>query len=627
MLTIGALINQRYRIDAMLEQTNVGALYRAWDTRSNRQVVIKENIDGSPAAYRQFEQESTSLLRLRHACLPRVIDSSFITGKGQYLVLEDVEGEEVLTILKRHGQLPEHLVLAWMDQLCDAVHYLHSQPVPIVHRDIRPGLIRITPEGQARLVSLGLTTLTDAYLQRTTGAQLTMPGYSPPEQYTAGPTDERSDVYALGASLYHLLTGQPPLDAPQRLSGVSLVSPRSLNPAISPEIERIILTAMELTPARRFQSVVALRAALRQASRSPAAGSEVPEPGGLSPRLTIGLALLAILAFGALLVVGLMALTRRPMPTNVPTPTSPPAVVLASPTPGATHTPSGTASAARLVEATPGPGEHTATLPVQTPAAVIAASATHTRVPSATPTPTMTRPQLSEPANRARLPAGRKVTLRWNWASDLDADQRYRATLRYPTGTIQEFTTVQTAYALPELSPGAYAWMVVVERKVTGGWAEVTRSTPGSFAVEAPPETAGEPTPTATLPVFPTPELVSPQEGVTAPRGMRTTFRWRWPGALPQDCTFEVVMWKEGSGQVPLAAQDAIETSLTMRATAGESYEVDIDVAGAAAVQQHGVGEYLWSVRVGCLRPNFQPVSAWPPGRRVMVNDPGQPGR
>ena len=496
-----------------------------------------------------------------------------------------------------------------------------------MHRDLRPGAIRITPEGQAKLISLGLTTVADPYLQRTTGAQLTMPGYSSPEQYTAGPSDERSDVYALGATLYHLLTGQPPPDATQRLSGVSLIAPRSLNPAIGPETERLILTALELTPGRRFQSVAALRAALRQAGASSDAGSRSPRPGGLSPRLTMGLAWLAILAFGALLVFSLMALARRSAPATVPTPPGLSAESAISPTLQVIGIPSGTAMGERVAEETPALSGGTATPLGQTPAAARAAPATQARAPSATPTPIVVRPRLSEPANRARLPAGSKVALHWEWAPGLAAEQRYRATLRYPSGAVQEFATAQTTYALPDLGPGTYAWMVIVERKVTAGWAEVARSAPANFTIEAPPETVEKPTPTVTLPALPTPELIWPEEGITALRGLPTTFRWRWPGLLPQDCIFEVVMWKEGPGAQPLAAQDAIETSLTMRTPSTKTYEVDIDVAGAAAVQQHGVGEYLWSVRVGCLRPTFQPVSAWPPGRRVMVNDPGQPAR
>ncbi len=258
--------NDRYRIEALLGQGGMGAVYRGMDLSLNIPVAIKENLDGSPDAQKQFGREANMLARLSHPNLPRVTDYFFVPGQGQYLVMDYVEGEDLQQMLNRLGALPEPQVLNWISQICDALAYLHSQPSPIIHRDIKPANIKIRPDGRAVLVDFGIAKVYDPYLATTIGAKAVTPGYSPPEQYgSSSITDARSDIYALGATLYHLLTGSLPPESLQRVVGGSPLSPpRELNQNISPMAEGAILKAIEVATERRFQSVNELRAALVQ---------------------------------------------------------------------------------------------------------------------------------------------------------------------------------------------------------------------------------------------------------------------------------------------------------------------------------------------------------------------------
>jgi serine/threonine-protein kinase len=213
----GQVLNNRYRIAKLLGQGGFGAVYRAWDLNLERACALKENLEISEEAQRQFKREALILSGLSHPNLPRVIDHFIIPGQGQYLVMDYVEGEDLQEMLESTGRpLPEAQALSWISQVCDALVYLHSQNPPVIHRDIKPANIKITPQGQAMLVDFGIAKMYDAHLQTTLGARAVTAGYSPPEQYGSGMTDPRSDIYALGATLYHLLTGQQPPESIQR---------------------------------------------------------------------------------------------------------------------------------------------------------------------------------------------------------------------------------------------------------------------------------------------------------------------------------------------------------------------------------------------------------------------------
>ena len=263
-LAIGTILEDRYRIDALLGSGGMGAVYRAWDQRLDRHVAIKENAMATPESARQFEREAKMLARLRHSNLPGVSDHFVAPNGAQYLVMDYVDGEDLGQMLQRLGPLDEARALAWIEQTCNALIYLHGQQPPIIHRDVKPGNIKITPEGQVFLVDFGIAKVGDAQAKTTMGALGVTPGFSPPEQYGQGGTDARSDVYALGATLYALLIGRSPPDSVQRaIQAAVLPPPRSLRPDVSPAVADALEAAMETNPSNRPQTVVAFQAILR----------------------------------------------------------------------------------------------------------------------------------------------------------------------------------------------------------------------------------------------------------------------------------------------------------------------------------------------------------------------------
>jgi serine/threonine protein kinase/roadblock/LC7 domain-containing protein len=262
-LSVGQLIhNDRYRIVGLLGQGGMGAVYRAWHMSLGIPVAIKENLEASPESQKQFVREAQILAKITHPNLPRVIDYFFLPGQGQYLVMDFVEGEDLEQMVERLGPVPEAQALTWMAQICDALGYLHNQPSPVIHRDIKPANIKINPQGKAMLVDFGLAKMYSPNMATTLGAKGVTPGFSPPEQYSGG-TDIRSDIYALGATIYFLLTGQAPAESVLRLAEVkTLTLPRKINPHISPSVEQAVLRALELDMPRRFQQAKELREAL-----------------------------------------------------------------------------------------------------------------------------------------------------------------------------------------------------------------------------------------------------------------------------------------------------------------------------------------------------------------------------
>lgn len=389
-LSPGQMLQNRYRILSLLGQGGMGAVYRAWDNRLQVHVAVKEmtpqpGIDPQVLARlrAQFHQEATVLARLSHPNLVRVMDF-FEEGGNAYLVMEFVEGQSLADLIASRGPLPEMQVLTWAGQLLDALAYCHSRG--IIHRDLKPQNVIIRSDGRAVLVDFGLVKLWNPQDPRTQTVIRSMgtPGYAPPEQYgVAGHTDPRSDLYSLGATLYHALTGQAPPSATDRIvNPASLAPPRSLTPGISPNTEAAILRAMALQPDARFGSAAEIRATLmggvpspppspvqpapqpaaeRVPPVSPPAPSSRPLPwfwigAGIGTLILMGLCCLALVLGN---VVNLRALpfvasptptatstltptpsplpTPTPLPTVPPVPTQPPTATLPRrPTPTAT---------------------------------------------------------------------------------------------------------------------------------------------------------------------------------------------------------------------------------------------------------------------------------------------------
>lgn len=284
-LDAGQLLQDRYRIVTLLGEGGMGAVYRAWDTRLNVAVALKEmrpqpGLDPATLAglREQFRQEATILARLSHPNLVRVTDF-FEEGSNSYLVMDFVLGESLADKLTREGPQSEAQVIEWGRQLLDALAYCHAEG--IIHRDIKPQNVIIHPNGKAMLVDFGLVKLWNPNDPRTQTIMRGMgtPEYAPPEQYDtqSSHTDARSDLYSLGATLYHALTGQAPPTATQRMAMPgAFKSPRTLNARISPALEAVISQAMELQLDRRFPSAAAMLDALVSQRPAPAMPSPIP---------------------------------------------------------------------------------------------------------------------------------------------------------------------------------------------------------------------------------------------------------------------------------------------------------------------------------------------------------------
>ncbi len=277
-LATGFLLNRRYRIIEVIAHGGMGAIYHATDESLGVEVAVKENLFSSEEHSRQFHREATILAGLRHAHLPRVTDHFDLGSQGQYLVMDYIPGEDLRGRITRAGRVPEAEVLRIGIAIADAVAYLHHREPPILHRDIKPGNIKITPTGQIYLVDFGLAKLAQAGQQTTIGAQSLTPGYAPPEQYGQG-TDQRSDIYALAATLYAALTGSVPEDGLSRAMNAAVLTPvRTRNPAVSEEIAAAIERGMAVDPRHRPQTADQFRQALQAAAHPSAAGADARPP-------------------------------------------------------------------------------------------------------------------------------------------------------------------------------------------------------------------------------------------------------------------------------------------------------------------------------------------------------------
>jgi serine/threonine protein kinase len=262
----GSLLNNRYQITEILGQGGMAAVYRAIDENLSVEVAVKENLFTTEEYARQFRLEATILAGLRQPNLPRVSDHFVIEPQGQYLVMDYIEGEDLRQRLDRLGPLPEQEVIIIGVAICDAMAYMHSRKPMILHRDIKPGNVRITPSGHIYLVDFGLAKLVQGKETTNTGARAMTPGYSPPEQYGSARTDPRSDIYSLGATLYTGLTDVLPEDGLDRVMGrLDLTSIQKHNPKVSDHVITIIEKCLVVLPEERYQTAEELRFALMEA--------------------------------------------------------------------------------------------------------------------------------------------------------------------------------------------------------------------------------------------------------------------------------------------------------------------------------------------------------------------------
>ncbi|MEE8389512.1 MAG: protein kinase, partial [Anaerolineae bacterium] len=431
----------RYRIVSTLGQGGMGAVYKAWDIRLDVHLALKEMIPQPgldqqtlDQLRRQFQREAQILARLSHSNLVRVTD--FFEEDGNvYLVMDFVEGESLSERIAREGALPESLVLEWSYQLLDALDYCHAQG--ILHRDIKPQNIIIRFDGRAVLVDFGLVKLWNPNDPHTRTAMRGMgtPEYAPPEQYDAqsGHTDPRSDIYGLGATIYHALTGQTPPTATMRIASPHVFhKPRALSPNLSPTTEAAVLRATELMVDNRFASAQEMMAALKgqMPASAPAATARIqpsvrttvmpgasvatgvqPVPATERKRVPVwvwavgGVAILALIAVVVMSQISSSA-ARRANETAT-------AVALAamsvtdtpSPTPSPSSTPSPTETPTLTSEPTDTPKPTNTPRPTSTPKGTpkgtptTSPTPTPSLTPTASPTPT---PETPMPTNTAR---------------------------------------------------------------------------------------------------------------------------------------------------------------------------------------------------------------------------------
>jgi eukaryotic-like serine/threonine-protein kinase len=271
MLTPETVLQGRYRVVRQLGQGGMGAVYEAVDERLDTTVALKETLFTEERLRRQFEREARLLARLHHPALPRVSDH-FSEADGQFLVMQYIAGDDLAAMMTgRQGPFPPTQVLTWADQLLDALDYLHTQEPQIIHRDIKPQNLKLTSRGQIILLDFGLAKGQGGDISRVTTAASIFgytPNYAPLEQIQGLGTDARSDLYALAATLYHLLTGVKPPDALTRAAALVNGQPDPLllasqaHPSIGPSADEVLKRAMAQNREQRFATAADMRKAL-----------------------------------------------------------------------------------------------------------------------------------------------------------------------------------------------------------------------------------------------------------------------------------------------------------------------------------------------------------------------------
>jgi serine/threonine protein kinase len=273
MIEKGTFLQQRYRIDRQIGQGGMGAVYIAKDERFDSTVAIKETLYFSDGNFRKaIEREARLLNSLKHPALPRVSDH-FEEQNGQFLVMEYIPGDDLGAMLDSQGKaFPVEQVLKWADQLLDALDYLHTQDMPVVHRDIKPQNLKINSRGEAILLDFGLAKGNPTDAGHLTAAKSIFGysrNYASLEQIQGTGTDPRSDLYSLAATLYHLLTNAAPEDALSRAMSVlskkgdPLVPASRVNPAVPRGVAGVLQMALDLDAAERPATAVQMREMLR----------------------------------------------------------------------------------------------------------------------------------------------------------------------------------------------------------------------------------------------------------------------------------------------------------------------------------------------------------------------------
>lgn len=252
MLEIGSLVDGKYKILNKIGQGGMSVVYLAMNERANKQWAIKEvrkdGVKNFDVVKQGLTVETDLLKKLHHPNLPSIID--VIDGDGTFLIVMDyIEGRHLESVIQEYGAQNQEDVIEWAKQLCDVLAYLHSRIQPVIYRDMKPSNIMLKPDGKVMLIDFG----TAREFKETSVADTTClgtQGYAAPEQYGGqGQTDARTDIYCLGATLYHLLTGHNPGEPPYEMYPI-----RYWNQDLSSGLEEIILKCTQKNPEDRYQS-------------------------------------------------------------------------------------------------------------------------------------------------------------------------------------------------------------------------------------------------------------------------------------------------------------------------------------------------------------------------------------
>lgn len=261
MAVIGSVIDGKYEILTLIGQGGMSKVYLAMDKRLNKQWAVKEiekraRDRNNEVIIRSAIAEANMIKRLDHPSLPRIVDI-IDNGNVIFVIMDYIEGEPLSNILERNGAQPQELVIEWAKELCGVLDYLHTCKPPIIYRDMKPANVMLKPDGSLKLIDFGIAReFKEEKLSDT--VSLGTKGYAAPEQFGGkGQTDARTDVYCLGVTLYHLITGQNPCEPPYELYPI-----RYWNPGLSSGLEKIIQKCTQLNPDDRYQSCAELMYAL-----------------------------------------------------------------------------------------------------------------------------------------------------------------------------------------------------------------------------------------------------------------------------------------------------------------------------------------------------------------------------
>ncbi|MDR2106590.1 MAG: serine/threonine protein kinase [Coriobacteriales bacterium] len=255
MLEVGSLVDGKYRVLAKIGQGGMSVVYLAMNERANKQWAIKEvrrdGVDNYEVVKQNLIAETEYLKRLHHPNLPSIID--VIDAEDTILIVMDyIEGNSLGQALRNYGALPQDDVVKWSKQLCDVLGYLHSRKPPVIYRDTKPANIMLQPNGDVKIIDFGTAREFKEGRSNDT-IPLGTQGYAAPEQYGNHQTDARTDIYNLGATMYHLVTGHNPCEPPYVMHPI-----RQWNPALSSGLESIIAKCTQRNPNDRYQSCAEL---------------------------------------------------------------------------------------------------------------------------------------------------------------------------------------------------------------------------------------------------------------------------------------------------------------------------------------------------------------------------------